>query len=312
MTALDPKPASPAEQTGSAIEQPKAQLSAGYYGMAIVAPHVWKDLIGAYFFTGGLAGASSLLAAVAQLTGRTTLAGHARRAALVGLVPSPVLLIADLGRPARFMNMLRVCKPTSPMSVGTWVLSIYGPAASGAALLGTLGFAPRLGRMLTLFAGGLGPVMATYTAVLVGDTATPVWHEARAELPFVFAASAAASAGAVTSALAVLSGRCEPAAQRMAVAGAVAEVAAATRMRARLGPLDTYRTDRGARRYDRLARLLSLTGAAGLAFGGRRRPLLLASSAAISAGSYCERIAVLRAGTASASDPQAVIRSQTP
>ena len=60
-----------------------------------------------------------------------------------------------------------------------------GPAAGAAALLGTLGLVPKLTRILTLAAGGLGPVLATYTAVLVSDTATPVWHEARAQLPFV-------------------------------------------------------------------------------------------------------------------------------
>ena len=296
----------------SAVEQPATQLTTGYYGMAIVEPHVWKDVIGAYFFAGGLAGASSVLAAVAQVAGRPSLAAHARRAALLGLVPSPVLLIADLGRPARFANMLRVCKPTSPMSVGTWLLSVYGPTAGGAAVLATFGLAPELGRILTLVAGGLGPAVATYTAVLVADTATPVWHEARHALPFVFAASAAASAGAVTAVLAVLAGRREPAAQRMAVAGALAELATARWMRARLGPLDTYRTDRAARRFDRLARWLSLCGATGLALGGRRRLLILTSATAIAAGSYCERIAVLRAGTASASTPQSVIQSQTP
>ncbi|MEJ7799097.1 MAG: NrfD/PsrC family molybdoenzyme membrane anchor subunit, partial [Ilumatobacter sp.] len=104
----------------------EAQL--GYYGKPIVRPHIWEDSIAWYFFTGGLAGASSVLAAAAELAGRPRLARHARRAAMVGLVPSPVFLIADLGRPARFYNMLRVFKPTSPMSVGSWLLSVYAPA----------------------------------------------------------------------------------------------------------------------------------------------------------------------------------------
>ena len=84
-----------------------------------------------YLFLGGLAGASSVLAAGSQLTGRGWPGWPSRRAGAIGL--SAVALVHDLGRPARFLNMLRVFKPTSPMSVGTWILSGYGPAAGAAA-----------------------------------------------------------------------------------------------------------------------------------------------------------------------------------
>ena len=279
----------------------------GYYNQPILKPHPWKDYIGWYFFTGGLAGASSVIAAAADLAGQPSLAKHARRASLIGLLPSPALLIADLGRPKRFIYMLRVVKPTSPMSVGSWLLAAYGACASGAAGLGELHVMPRMQRALTLAAGATGAGVATYTGVLVADTATPVWHEARRELPFLFAASAGASAGAVTMALSAITGPADRKAARVAIAGAIAEVALGAVMRRRLGPLDTYRTDPRAHRLDLASRLLSFGGAAGIVAARRSRPLSIVAAAAVAAGSACERLAVLRAGVASANDPKSVL-----
>ncbi len=293
----------------TAVEATTAGDGVGYYGKPIVAAHVWKDYIGWYFFTGGLAGASSTIAAVADLAGRPRLARHARRAAMVGLLPSPVLLIADLGRPARFANMLRVLKPSSPMSVGSWLLAAYSPFAVGAAATDLLGVAPRVRRASTVVAGLIGPGIATYTGVLVADTATPVWHEARRELPMLFAASAAASAGAVTTVFASISGRPESSAVRIGAAAAIAEVAMSTVMRKRLGDLDTYRSDSRARALDRASRTLSIAGAIVLTVGRRQRLTSVLGATAVAAGSVCERLAVLRAGTASANDPRAVLRA---
>ncbi|MCU1398069.1 MAG: Polysulfide reductase, NrfD, partial [Acidimicrobiales bacterium] len=218
----------------------EAEAAPGYYGHPIVKAHVWKGYIGWYFFTGGLAGASSILAAAADLSGRPDLARHARRAALIGLVPSPALLVADLGRPKRFMNMLRVVKPTSPMSIGSWLLAVYGPGAAAAAVLDHVHVLPRVRRVSTVLAGTVGAAVATYTAVLVADTATPVWHEARNDLPPLFAASAGASGGAATAALAALSGRPSRAAGLIGAVGATTEIALSELMRRRLGDLDTY------------------------------------------------------------------------
>lgn len=281
----------------------------GYYGKPIVRAHVWKDYIGWYFFTGGLAGASSVIAAIAQLSGRPALARDARRASLIGLLPSPVLLIADLGRPKRFIYMLRVLKPTSPMSVGSWLLTLYATAAGGAAGLAEFDTMPRMQRALTLAAGLTGPAVATYTGVLVADTATPAWHEARHELPLLFASSAGASAGAVTAMVSAMTGPADRAAARVGIVGAIAEVGVAAVMKHRLGTLDTYSTDRAAKRFDRAARALSLGGAAIMLAGRRHRVVSLFAGAGIAAGSICERLAVLRAGTASASDPGSVLQT---
>src|SRR5438552_5309424 len=111
---------------GEAAMVPKAEVRT-YYDRPVLKKPVWKWYIPAYYFAGGLGGASSTLAWAARLGGNDALARRARLISLAGIAVSPVLLIADLGRPARFYNMLRVAKPTSPMSVGTWLISVFGP-----------------------------------------------------------------------------------------------------------------------------------------------------------------------------------------
>ena len=108
-----------------------------YYGRPVVKASPWENDIPAYLFLGGLAAGSSLLAAGADLTGRPALRRAGRLGALGGITVSFAALVHDLGRPARFVNMLRVAKPTSPMSVGTWILTALRPAAglAGAAEL---------------------------------------------------------------------------------------------------------------------------------------------------------------------------------
>jgi hypothetical protein len=94
---------------------------------------VWEWKVPAYLFAGGLSAGSAVLAAGADLTGRLALRRASRVSALASLAASTYFLIADLGRPERFHHMLRVAKPTSPMSVGTWILAAYGPGVGVAA-----------------------------------------------------------------------------------------------------------------------------------------------------------------------------------
>ena len=164
-----------------------------YYGRPILKQPVWTWEIPFYFFFGGLAGASAHAGRGRRDRGRRG-AGAARVGGRARLAwpSSPPLLISDLGRPARFLNMLRVFKPTSPMSVGSWILSAAGATiALGGRPARWLGRVPRLGQASHAAARRSGPALSTYTAVLVADTAIPVWHEARRELPFVFAAGSA-------------------------------------------------------------------------------------------------------------------------
>ncbi|MGI8622934.1 MAG: NrfD/PsrC family molybdoenzyme membrane anchor subunit, partial [Solirubrobacteraceae bacterium] len=135
-----------------------------YYGRPVLTAPVWTWEIAAYFFTGGLAGASATLAAGAGLTGNATLARRAWPVALAGAAVSPVLLISDLGRPERFLRMLRVFKPTSPMSVGTWVLSAFATATGLATDWQLLGVPPAaVGVPAAAVAALTGPVVSTYT-----------------------------------------------------------------------------------------------------------------------------------------------------
>lgn len=278
-----------------------------YYDRPVIKEPVWTWEIPWYFWTGGIAGGSAVLTGMATVTGRHELAHVARRVGTAALVPSPVLLIMDLGRPERFHHMLRVIKPTSPMSVGSWTLVAFSGAQGGAWLLAELGWFPRLRVLADLAAGALGTVMATYTAVLFADTAVPVWHEARTELPFVFGAGAAASAGAGAW---LFAGDDGAPAQRMAIGGALVELVAMEVMRRRLGDLGEPYEREDAGRYTRAAKWLSAAGAVASAFG-RRRPVLRVVGAGMLLGAaLAERWAVYRAGFISARDPKYTVGPQ--
>jgi hypothetical protein len=280
----------------------------GYYGRPIVRPPVWKKEIAWYLFTGGLAGGSSALALAARMTGNRPLARSTTLTAAAAVTASPALLIKDLGRPERFINMLRVVKPTSPMNVGTWILTAAGTAAGTAAACEVTGLLPRVRGLAQGVAGLLGPALATYTAVLVSDTAVPVWHEARRELPLVFASGAAASAGA--AAVILTPGSSAGPARRMMLAGAAGELATTTVMERRLGDLgEPYHTGK-AGAYARAAKAATAAGAALGAVAGRRPFLGRVAAGLVMGGAVAERFAVFRAGFQSAEDPRYVVLSQ--
>jgi hypothetical protein len=280
-----------------------------YYGRAILKEPVWKPEIPFYFFTGGVGGTSAALALLAGLRGNDTLARRAWLNAMAGIGASPPLLISDLGKSSRFFNMLRVFKVTSPMSVGSWLLTASGLATSVAAAdAWTPLVPPAAGRAARVAAAVCGMPLTTYTAALISNTAVPVWHGARATLPFVFAASGATSAGAA----AVITTPPEDAApaRRLAVAGAAATTLALEVMERRLGDLaEPYETG-AAGRLKRAAEALTLSGAAVVAGLGRRRPAAVAGGALLLAGAVCERWSIFRAGFQSAADPKYTVGPQ--
>jgi formate-dependent nitrite reductase membrane component NrfD len=281
-----------------------------YYGRPVIKPPSWAPMdIAGYFFLGGLAGAGSVLAAGAQATGRPGIARALKTSSALAIAGSAVALVHDLGRPERFVNMLRVFKPTSPMSVGSWLLTAYGPLAGGAAVLDHAGRLPRVGTACTAGAALLGPAIATYTAVLATDTAVPAWHDAHGELPFVFAGSALAAA----SGMALLTGPVGETvpARRAALLACAVEIAAAKAMQARLGVVaETYEHGRGGRLM-RTAEVLSVLGAAGaVLLAGRGRWPAALSGAALLAASACTRFGVFEAGMASARDPKYTVVPQ--
>lgn len=182
-----------------------AGLSAesGYYGLPLLKPPRWKWEVPAYLFTGGAAGASAVIAAMARLSGKDPRLAHdAQRLATAGAFVSPILLSSDLGRPARFLNMLRVFKPQSPMSVGAWILTGFSASSTAASVLDLRSTHSRSGgngqaivqRTTQVFAALMGLGLSTYTGVLIGATAIPVWYENVGMLPYHFGASALGSA----------------------------------------------------------------------------------------------------------------------
>jgi formate-dependent nitrite reductase membrane component NrfD len=280
-----------------------------YYGRPIIKEPVWTWEIPTYFFTGGLAGASSVLSAAARLTGNETLA---RRSLYIGAaadIVSPALLISDLGRPERFHHMMRVVKVTSPMNIGSWVLLVSGGASSTAAALKVLGRLKPVKVAAEAVAALAGPLLATYTGVLVADTAVPVWHEGRRELPWIFAASATASAGAAAS-MFVHPTDAGPA-RRLAVAGVLAEGALMQAMERRLGTIGEVYHQGEAGKLAVAAKGLAVTGTALLATRGRKsRAAAVTGGALVCAGELCLRWAVFKAGRQSARDPKYVVESQ--
>jgi Polysulphide reductase, NrfD len=281
----------------------------GRYGRPIIKEPVWKPEIPFYFYSGGLAGASAGLAALSELEGNHTLARRAWAVALAGGAASPALLIADLGVPSRFLNMLRVVKVTSPMSMGSWLLTAFGSLTAAATFSAWTGAAPRTGAVAKAGSATLGLPVATYTAALIANTAVPAWHEARATLPAVFAAGAAASAGAASMAL--TPPRDAGAARRLTVIGAAGELAAVTLMERQLGELARPYREGAAGLLGKLAKALTFAGG-GLAAtpAARNRPGAIAASAMVTAGAVLERWSIFRAGYQSAADPAAVIGPQ--
>jgi len=277
-------------------------MSDSYYGRPVIKEPIWHSPeIPGYFFLGGLAGASSMLAAFAHAAGNHELARVSKTAATGAIGLSAVALVKDLGRPARFLNMLRVVKVTSPMNIGTWLITGYGPLAGAAAASALTGKLPKAGAAATVAAAALGAGVSTYTAALICDTAVPAWHDGHREMPYVFAGSAATAAGGLGM-LAVAPPRARSAV-RFAVLGAVTELTAKSMLLRRLGDgAKPYQEGRAGRLME-AGEVLTAAGLAGAVLGGRDRTAAALSGIALLAASALTRFGVFEAGRASARDP---------
>ena len=180
---------------------PVASAETGYYGIPLLKEPPWTWEVPLYFFAGGAAGASAVVGAIANYTGADRrLVRDARWIAAAGSIISPALLISDLGRPSRFLNMLRVFKPQSPMSTGVWTLLGFSSGSLAAAFAGSL--RERYGESLPLRilenAGEAASLLfglpfSNYTGVLIGATAIPAWNENAGGLPIHFGMSGLAT-----------------------------------------------------------------------------------------------------------------------
>ncbi|MFF2840745.1 NrfD/PsrC family molybdoenzyme membrane anchor subunit [Paenarthrobacter sp. NPDC057981] len=300
---------------------PEAEFTS-YYGRPVVKPAPWGEDVAVYLFLGGVAGGSALLGLGGQLTGRPMLRRNARLGALAAISVGAVALVKDLGRPERFLNMLRTFKVTSPMSVGSWILSAFtaGTAVTAVAEIDRMtGSKLPLGPLRTVLRAVEGPAgfeaavfagpLAAYTAVLLGDTATPTWNAAHEELPFVFVSSAClASAG-----LAMVTTPVHEAgpARKLAVLGVLGDVAAMKVMERRMDPVAAEPLHQGkAGTMLTWSERLAVAGGLGALLAGRNRAVAAASGLALLAASALTRFGVFEAGLASARDPRYTIEPQ--
>jgi len=174
-----------------------------YYGQPVIKPSPYGQLIASYLFLGGIAGASQIIATVADWSADNRFITRAGRyLSFGGILAGPPFLIADLRTPERWYNMLRIFRRTSPMSIGSWTLTAFGGLSGLTALLQFLadrGRRPiyrRAARAVALPATAAGAVVATYTGTLLGSTSTPLWARASRFLPMLFGISAAATSTA--------------------------------------------------------------------------------------------------------------------
>lgn len=306
-------------------------VALGYYGLPVIHHAHWKWHIVAYMFLGGMSGTSAALAACAQFAGGRAgarLATTATAVSFVSLLPCPILLILDLGRPARFLNMVRVFRPSSPMSVGSWGLMGFSTAISLAtALQLARHFVPlrhrsvwvglaATERVVSTLAGIGGLFLAGYTGTLLAATAVPLWSRQPALLGPLFLSSAAASGTAAVGAIVALGPEPDPELEeglrRLECLVGLAEGIALTAwlyalgptarplMRGRLAPL-TRRGVAGAG----VTLPLILGAVSTLLPRPLRRAATVVSATLTLVGGYSLRFVVIHGGRESADDPHA-------
>ena len=323
----------PVDESANGARSVSDQTRASYYGVPVIHKPHWKWLIIVYFFVGGISGASYVLASIADLVGGKD-AGRIVRAgrylSLAALLPSPILLILDLGRPERFHHMLYILKLRSTMSVGTWMLTIFSGfcglstliQAAEDGLLGRIGFANRL--LLALPAKAIGATgslfgfgMSGYTGILIAATAVPFWAKNYRLMGPLFLTSALSNASAaITLTLSLARGTSHRTLQRLEhldMLAAIGELTLLIMARRNLGPVIARPLDEG--RLGNIYRwgvlgvgitvplaLLSLTR-----LKPHAAPRLLAgiSAALTLIGGFLFRYVFVMAGRASADDPQA-------
>ncbi len=284
-----------------------------YYGRPILKVTRWREPhLPAYLFLGELSGAAAVLGVAAEATRRPGLVRAGRLAAAAAAAGGSAFLTAELGRPERFLHMLRVAKPTSPMSMGSWILVAHSAMTSAAAASNVTGLLPPLGTAAAAVSAVTGPLLAAYPGVLLANTAVPAWHTSYRELPLMFAGGALTSAAAVGLAAGALTGnpRDLGPSQRLALVGAALEGGAELLLERRSDiAAEPYHIGDGARLLT-YARAATVSGAV-LALAARRsRVAALASAVLLAGGGLTAKFAVHRAGIDSAKDPKYVVQTQ--
>ena len=293
-----------------------------YYDRPIVKAPPWEYPIGVYLFLGGVAGSSGLIALGADLTDRPNLRKNARIGSIVALGIGTVSLIEDLGRPERFLNMMRTFKLTSPMNLGTWILTAYGMGAG-------MTFANELDRMMgeKLPLGPLrdlarwlewpaalqqaitGAPLAVYTAVLLGNSALPSWYGGKKSLPFLFVSSASLAASGM-SMITTPTKEIGPV-QKLALAGVVGDMLSVKAMKKEMHPVEAEPLEEGkaGKKLHLAEKLLVAGGVLGL-FAKKHRAIAVASGICLASASALTRFGILDAGFQSAEHPRYTVIPQ--
>lgn len=290
--------------------------SPSYYDTPMLKQPVWIWSIPTYFYVGGVAGVGATLGAAAQLIApreMSSLVTKARWTATLGGAVSAALLVHDLGRPERFLNMLRVFRVSSPMSMGSWILSIFSTAAGAATVLpyGPKIFRP-LANVFGIVAGVFGLGLSGYTGVLISQTAVPIWQQAYRTTPVLFLASGTAAAASFFELFELNAGELETV-ERFALMGKVLELCATTVLEA-----DAKRVERVGRPLHegvsgllwQGAKVLTVASAVVSMLPGKSRAKRVVGGILGSLASLSLRFGIYYAGKASTRDPRASFEQQ--
>jgi hypothetical protein len=286
-----------------------------YYDLPAIKEPVWTWEVPAYLYVGGAAGAAATLGAVLQLLDGEDSARviqRCRELAAAGTVVGSCLLIRDLGRPERFLNMLRVFKPRSPLNLGSWILASATGLSVGAALGGRVKGFRRLAGLAGLGAGAVGLPLSGYTAVLLSGTTVPVWKESRRTLPLLFVASATGAACSLIE-MGDFDEEELTAVRRLGTVAQLAELAAAKAVEKESGRVAGVGEPLERGPSGTLWNLSSALTVASFVLDlvtGKSRSGRVASAAVGTAGSIALRFSLWLAGRASARDPRATFDSQ--
>lgn len=293
---------------------PKPALANSYHGNPVLKPPTWTWQVPLYFFVGGVAGVAAVIALLAHLRGETALQRAALWIGFAGALLSPPLLIADLGKPMRFLNMLRVFKMRSAMSVGAWTLVGFSAAIGLAVVCHEArlsgygnGWLPLIEWIGEIGAALAGMILASYTSVLLGVTAIPVWSENRKLLPAVFLTGALGSAAAALELLGFLI----PATQSIGMVASLVETVIAITIEVRDRYVDRPLREGAVGWVTRAAAALAGPVSLVLRIFAAHHPALRDVAAfCFIAGALAARFAWIAAGRVSSRDPQALFEIQ--
>lgn len=290
-----------------------------YYDRPMLKRSVWSIDIPLYYFLGGAAGAALTMGAALQLAcprcdhPLRKLSAICHWTGVAGSTLGAAFLVHDLGRPGRFLYMMRVFRPTSPMNMGVWILSGAAPTAISTALfINRGGLAGAIGEVTGYLSGIFGAALAGYTGVLVANSAIPIWQEARRWVPPMFVASSASAAASLIGIVSHEEGS-RAIMRTFGTAGRLGEIVAARKVEeaASAIPRVAEPLHRGgtAVLWKLASGLTAASLVASLLPGSGRKMAKLAGILGV-AGSLCLRFAVHHISNASAADARAAFQQQ--